>query len=202
MSDLTEVADVLARGDEDRAVVRVLDRHGFGTVEPGQLLVAGADGTLGGVLLRGALDDRRRGARPRRPAGAAGRSRRTSPRTTPWPPGSPARAARRCSATPSTPRRPARSPRLRARGAGGARVARRRHGSLAITGGELDDVEGSLGFAEGRRGAASHVRRPAAARGHGHRARDARGGRRRARRPLGAGADDGGRRPRARSPTR
>ena len=58
MSELTEVADVLARGDEARAVVRVLDRHGFGTVEPGQLLVAGADGTLGGVLLRGALDDR------------------------------------------------------------------------------------------------------------------------------------------------
>ena len=40
MSDLTAVADVLAGGDEDRAVVRVLDRHGFGTVEPGQLLAA------------------------------------------------------------------------------------------------------------------------------------------------------------------
>jgi xanthine dehydrogenase accessory factor len=53
----SSVADVLARGDEARVVVRVLDRHGFGTVEPGQLLVAGADGTLGGVLLRGALDD-------------------------------------------------------------------------------------------------------------------------------------------------
>ncbi|MEJ2861669.1 XdhC family protein [Actinomycetospora flava] len=58
MSDLADVAAVLARGDEARAVVRVLDRHGFGTVEPGQLLVAGADGALGGVLLRGALDDR------------------------------------------------------------------------------------------------------------------------------------------------
>ncbi|HSK58995.1 MAG TPA: hypothetical protein VK935_08080, partial [Actinomycetospora sp.] len=56
MSDLTAVADVLGRGDEDRTVVRVLDRHGFGTVEPGQLLVAGADGSLGGVLLRGAVD--------------------------------------------------------------------------------------------------------------------------------------------------
>lgn len=51
------MADVLARGDDARAVVRVLDRHGFGTVEPGQLLVAGADGSLGGVLLRGALDE-------------------------------------------------------------------------------------------------------------------------------------------------
>ncbi|MEJ2889752.1 XdhC family protein [Actinomycetospora aeridis] len=58
MSDLTDVAAVLARGDGARVVVRVLDRHGFGTVEPGQLLVAGADGTLGGDLLRGALDDR------------------------------------------------------------------------------------------------------------------------------------------------
>jgi xanthine dehydrogenase accessory factor len=38
-------------------VVRVLDRHGFGTVEPGQLLVAGSTGeTFGGVFL-GALDE-------------------------------------------------------------------------------------------------------------------------------------------------
>ncbi len=55
---MSSVAEVLARGDEARAVVRVLDRHGFGTVEPGQLLVAAADGTLHGVLLRGALDER------------------------------------------------------------------------------------------------------------------------------------------------
>ena len=51
-------ADALGRpGDAGVGVVRVLARHGFGTVEPGQLLVAAADGTLGGVLLRGALDD-------------------------------------------------------------------------------------------------------------------------------------------------
>jgi xanthine dehydrogenase accessory factor len=38
-------------------VVRVLDRHGFGTVESGQLLAGTASGTLAGVLYRGALDD-------------------------------------------------------------------------------------------------------------------------------------------------
>jgi xanthine dehydrogenase accessory factor len=37
-------------------VVRVLDRHGFGTVEAGQLLVAAPDGDVAGVLLRGTLD--------------------------------------------------------------------------------------------------------------------------------------------------
>jgi xanthine dehydrogenase accessory factor len=38
-------------------VVRVLDRHGFGTVESGQLLAGTASGALAGVLYRGALDD-------------------------------------------------------------------------------------------------------------------------------------------------
>ena len=37
-------------------VVRVLDRHGFGTVESGQLLAGTASGTVAGVLYRGALD--------------------------------------------------------------------------------------------------------------------------------------------------
>ena len=37
-------------------VVRVLDRHGFGTVEAGQLLGAAPDGDVAGVLLHGALD--------------------------------------------------------------------------------------------------------------------------------------------------
>ncbi len=37
-------------------VVRVLDRHGFGTVESGQLLAGSASGTVAGVLYRGALD--------------------------------------------------------------------------------------------------------------------------------------------------
>ncbi len=37
-------------------VVRVLDRHGFGTVESGQLLAGTASGALAGVLYRGALD--------------------------------------------------------------------------------------------------------------------------------------------------
>jgi xanthine dehydrogenase accessory factor len=38
-------------------VVRVLDRHGFGTVESGQLLAGTASGTVAGGLYRGALDD-------------------------------------------------------------------------------------------------------------------------------------------------
>lgn len=37
-------------------VVRVLDRHGFGTVEPGQLLAASTDGETAGRLYLGALD--------------------------------------------------------------------------------------------------------------------------------------------------
>lgn len=37
-------------------VVRVLERHGFGTVEAGQLLVATPDGDIAGAVLHGALD--------------------------------------------------------------------------------------------------------------------------------------------------
>ncbi len=37
-------------------VVRVLDRHGFGTVEAGQLLTAAPDGDIAGTVLRGVLD--------------------------------------------------------------------------------------------------------------------------------------------------
>lgn len=48
-----ELADALSG---PAGVVRVLARHGFGTVESGQLLVAGADDVVAGTLLRGALD--------------------------------------------------------------------------------------------------------------------------------------------------
>ncbi|HEY0813603.1 MAG TPA: XdhC family protein [Pseudonocardia sp.] len=41
---------------EGVGVVRVLDRHGFGTVESGQLIAGTAAGTVAGVLYRGALD--------------------------------------------------------------------------------------------------------------------------------------------------
>ncbi|MCD2186505.1 XdhC family protein [Actinomycetospora soli] len=60
---MTQLSEVLAGGDDPAApvgVVRVLARHGFGTVEPGQLLAA--RGTLmgeivtAGDLLRGALE--------------------------------------------------------------------------------------------------------------------------------------------------
>src|SRR5690349_15069771 len=37
-------------------VVRVLERHGFGTVESGQLLAGTASGSVAGLLYRGALD--------------------------------------------------------------------------------------------------------------------------------------------------
>ncbi|MDN5751367.1 MAG: hypothetical protein L0H64_23185, partial [Pseudonocardia sp.] len=43
--------------DGDIGVVRVLARHGFGTVESGQLLAGTAGGAVAGVLYRGALDD-------------------------------------------------------------------------------------------------------------------------------------------------
>lgn len=39
------------------SVVRVLDRHGFGTVESGQIAVGRGDGTVVGEVLRGALPD-------------------------------------------------------------------------------------------------------------------------------------------------
>ena len=38
------------------AVVRVLERHGFGTVEPGQLLAGTTGGERAGALLGGTLD--------------------------------------------------------------------------------------------------------------------------------------------------
>ncbi|MYW72219.1 hypothetical protein GTW08_08765, partial [Pseudonocardia sp. SID8383] len=38
-------------------VVRVLDRHGFGSVESGQLVAGTTDGEVGGLLYLGALDD-------------------------------------------------------------------------------------------------------------------------------------------------
>ena len=51
---MTALADVLD-GEGPVGVVRVLARHGFGVVEPGQLLVASGT-VVAGVLLRGALD--------------------------------------------------------------------------------------------------------------------------------------------------
>jgi xanthine dehydrogenase accessory factor len=55
---LRELGAALRRLSGDGlGVVRVLDRHGFGTVESGQLLAGTASGALAGVLYRGALDD-------------------------------------------------------------------------------------------------------------------------------------------------
>lgn len=58
MTDLRELGAALARwaGEGPVGVVRVLERHGFGTVESGQLLAGTATGAVAGVLYRGALD--------------------------------------------------------------------------------------------------------------------------------------------------
>lgn len=158
MSELTEVADVLARGDEARAVVRVLDRHGFGTVEPGQLLVAGADGTLGGVLLRGALDER---------AAALARDARRAPSVIEAhvAEDDAVAAGLACAGGATLLGHPLDAAPARAladafaAGVPAALVTRADgSASLAITGGDLDDVEGSLGFATVDAEAASRVR--------------------------------------------
>jgi xanthine dehydrogenase accessory factor len=158
VSDLTEVARVLAQGDEARAVVRVLDRHGFGTVEPGQLLVAGADGALGGVLLRGALDDQ---------ATALATEARTHPAVVE------AHVAEHdavaaglaCAGGATLLGHPLDATPARALAeafAAGepAALVTRADGSasLTVTGGELDAVEGSLGFAAVDAAALAQVR--------------------------------------------
>jgi xanthine dehydrogenase accessory factor len=58
VSDLRELGAALAAwaGEGPVGVVRVLERHGFGTVESGQLLAGTATGAVAGVLYRGALD--------------------------------------------------------------------------------------------------------------------------------------------------
>lgn len=58
MTDLRELGAALATwaGEGPVGVVRVLERHGFGTVESGQLLAGTASGAVAGVLYRGALD--------------------------------------------------------------------------------------------------------------------------------------------------
>ncbi|MDD7967112.1 XdhC family protein [Actinomycetospora lemnae] len=158
MSDLSEVAAVLARGDGARAVVRVLDRHGFGTVEPGQLLVAGADGALGGELLRGALDDR---------ATVLATEARERPQVVEAHVAEDAAVAAglACAGGATLLGHPLGAAPARAlaeafvAGVPAALVTRADgSASLAITGGELDVVEGSLGFAAVDAAAAAHAR--------------------------------------------
>jgi xanthine dehydrogenase accessory factor len=158
VSDLSDVAEVLARGDEARAVVRVLDRHGFGTVEPGQLLVAGADGALGGVLLRGALDEQ---------ATALAAQAREHPAVAEAHVAEDAAVAAglACAGGATLLAHPLDTAPARAladafaHGVPAALVSRADgSASLAITGQELDAVEGSLGFAAVDAAAAAHVR--------------------------------------------
>lgn len=54
---LQDLGAALRQWSDAIGVVRVLDRHGFGTVESGQLLAGTATGSVAGVLYRGALDD-------------------------------------------------------------------------------------------------------------------------------------------------
>jgi len=56
LRDLGAALRRLAEGRDRVGVVRVLERHGFGTVESGQLLAGTATGAVAGVLCRGALD--------------------------------------------------------------------------------------------------------------------------------------------------
>jgi xanthine dehydrogenase accessory factor len=56
LRDLGAALRRLAAGRDGVGVVRVLERHGFGTVESGQLLAGTATGAVAGVLYRGALD--------------------------------------------------------------------------------------------------------------------------------------------------
>ncbi|WP_308283095.1 XdhC family protein [Pseudonocardia nigra] len=57
-SQLRELGAALQRwADQGVGVVRVLERHGFGTVESGQLVAGTAAGALAGELYRGALAD-------------------------------------------------------------------------------------------------------------------------------------------------
>lgn len=159
MSDLTEVAGVLARGDEARAVVRVLDRHGFGTVEPGQLLVAGVDGALGGVLLGGALGPSAAAlARDARERPAVVEAHVTEDDAV--------AAGLACAGGATLLGHPLAAAPARAlaeaftRGVPAALVSRvDGSASLAITGEELDVVEGSLGFAAVDAAAVAHARR-------------------------------------------
>jgi xanthine dehydrogenase accessory factor len=58
VSELRDLGAALRRWAPDGVgVVRVLARHGFGTVESGQLVAGTAGGSVAGVLYRGALDD-------------------------------------------------------------------------------------------------------------------------------------------------
>src|ERR687894_619788 len=57
-SGLRELGAALRRWAPDGVgVVRVLERHGFGTVESGQLVAGTAGGAVVGALYRGTLDD-------------------------------------------------------------------------------------------------------------------------------------------------
>ncbi|MGQ0576833.1 MAG: XdhC family protein [Pseudonocardia sp.] len=57
LRDLGVALQRWAAGSARVGVVRVLDRHGFGTVESGQIVAGTADGGIAGGVYRGTLDD-------------------------------------------------------------------------------------------------------------------------------------------------
>ena len=128
--------------------MRVLDRHGFGTVEAGQLLTAAPDGDIAGAVLRGVLDRtvvplaiaEATGAPPITRERARRRARRRST------PASRAAAAPPCSPTRCPPRSAAALGAALERGQPAA-LASTADGAaaLVLTGPELADVHGSLG---------------------------------------------------------
>ena len=169
---LRELGAALRRcAAEGVGVVRVLERHGFGTVESGQLLAGTAAGAVAGVLYRGALDGAAvplaaaAASAPQTRARARHRGRRRSP------PGWPAAAAPRCSATRCPRRRAAALGAALERGVPAALVATvDGAAALVLTGPELAEPHGALGAAELDAAAADAARAAAAPRRHRHRA--------------------------------
>ena len=164
-------------------VVRVLDRHGFGTVESGQLLAGTASGTVAGVLYRGALDAT---AVPLVAAAVAAPQTRNAHVAEP----AALEAGLACAGGATLLGHPLPAECAEALGAAlehgtPAALAATLDGSaaLVLTGPELADVTGSLGRAELDSAGRRHRPRPPAPRRHRHRAH-----RRLPARPVGAGA--------------
>jgi xanthine dehydrogenase accessory factor len=153
-------------------VVRVLDRHGFGTVEAGQLLAAAPDGDIAGTVLRGVLD---RHVVPLAIAEATGAPPIT--REVHVAEDDAVDAGLACSGGATLLAHPLPAPLAAALGAAlergqPAALAATVDGAaaLVLTGPELADVHGSLGDGVARRHRRRHRAEPAAPRRHRHRA--------------------------------
>ena len=136
-------------GASTLGVVRVLDRHGFGTVEAGQLLASAPDADIAGEVLRGALD---RTAVPLALAAATGASAIVREAHVAEPDALAAGLA--CSGGATLLAHPLPAGHAAAlggaleRGVPAALVATVDGAALVLTGPGLDDVHGSLGTPE------------------------------------------------------